>query len=180
MSNLSDDIEISATGQIRNETSNTADNDRASERRGRSMMSRFRRRRAFTLISPDKKSTDHHYTPLPVQPHSSLSPVARQRSSTYAFGASLDNLPRAVEEFTDDNRQITQRNNVIMTGWLYKTTRPKTSKTRGHRQHRQFRLTAHSLEYEQFFQKVYVASYLCVIAAHTYPLHIAIASCMIW
>ena len=86
-------------------------------------------------------------------PRSSHLPATRRRSPTYAFGASLDDLPQ--QEFTDDKQTAAHRDKVVMAGWLYKTTRPKTSKTRGHRQHRQFRLTAHSLEYDQFFQKVW-------------------------
>ena len=79
----------------------------------------------------------------------------RKRSATYAVGDTLDDLQ---EEFTDEDPQQaaqSNKNKVVMTGWLYKTTRLKTSKTRGHqRQHRRFRLTAHSLEYDQLFQKV--------------------------
>ena len=44
---------------------------------------------------------------------------------------------------------------VLMTGWLYKTNRLKDSKMRGHsRQHRRFRLTLHSLEYNHLLQTV--------------------------
>ena len=147
MSNLSNDTEISPAGH-----NQTLGNDRAGGRRSRSLVSRFRHGR-HTLNVPTNTSTDY-YTPLPVQPsHSSHSPATRKRSATYALGASLDDPQQ--DEFTDGNKQTaTQRNKVVMAGWLYKTTRPKTSKTRGHRQHRQFRLTAHSLEYDQFFQKV--------------------------
>ena len=149
MSNLSNDIETSPLGH-----NQTLGHDRAGERRSRSLVSRFRRGR-HTFNVPTNTSTDH-YTPQPVQPsHSSHSPVTRKRFATYAFGASLDDHLPQQDEFTDGDKQTaTQRNKVVTAGWLYKTTRPKTSKTRGHRQHRQFRLTAHSLEYDQFFQKV--------------------------
>ena len=148
MSNLSNDIEISSAGQIRDQR---VDHGRAEERRSRSPVSRFRCR-LHTFNVPTDTSTDHYIVQSVQPPLSSHSPIMRKRSSTYAFGATLDDSPQ--QEFTDDNRQTAHRNKVVMAGWLYKTTRPKTSKTRGHRQHRQFRLTAHSLEYDQFFQKV--------------------------
>ena len=155
MSNFSNDIEISsAAGQTSNETLNTVGHDRATERRSRSLLSRIRPRRHSLIVPIDTAPTDHHFAPLPVHPpHSSRSPVTRRKSPTHAFGVSLDYIPLQ-QEFTDDNRQTAHRNKVVMAGWLHKTTRPKTSKTRGHRQHRQFRLTPHSLEYDQFFQKV--------------------------
>ena len=93
---------------------------------------------------------DYNHTP-PRQSHSaSLQPLARKRSATYAPG---DNVNLLVE-YTDAG-QTTGDNAVVMTGWLYKMSRLKTSKARGHRQHRRFRLTAHSLEYDQLFQKVH-------------------------
>ena len=53
-----------------------------------------------------------------------------------------------------DGGQSKVETKVLMTGWLHKTTRLKSSKTRGHRQHRKFKLTAHSLEYSNLLQKV--------------------------
>ena len=91
---------------------------------------------------------DRYHTP-PRQSHSaSLQPLARKRSATYSPGDNV-NLP---VEYTDGQ---TGDKAVVMTGWLHKTSRLKTSKARGHRQHRRFRLTAHSLEYDQLFQKVH-------------------------
>jgi len=48
---------------------------------------------------------------------------------------------------------------VMLSGWLYKTSRPKhtTEFTRApheHRQHRKFKLTEHSLEYNHLLQRV--------------------------
>ena len=58
-------------------------------------------------------------------------------------------------DFSDSWKpQLQAKTKVLMTGWLHKTTRLKTSKTRGHRQHRKFKLTAHSLEYSNLLQKV--------------------------
>ena len=53
-----------------------------------------------------------------------------------------------------DGGQSKVETKVLMTGWLHKTTRLKSPKTRGHRQHRKFKLTAHSLEYSNLLQKV--------------------------
>ena len=58
-------------------------------------------------------------------------------------------------DFSDSGKpRLQAKTKVLMTGWLHKTTRLKTSKTRGHRQHRKFKLTAHSLEYSNLLQKV--------------------------
>ena len=113
---------------------------------------------------------DHyHVHTSPMQSHSgSLQPLARKRSATYALGDSL-NLP---EEYTADGGTSKKGGDkVVMTGWLNKMSRLKTSKTRGHRQHRRFKLTAHSLEYDQLFQKV---SYV----RHSNISHV-IATCML-
>ena len=64
--------------------------------------------------------------------------------------------PRTGTKVTSDDVDDggSKEDKAVMTGWLYKTSRPKTSKARGHRQHRKFKLTAHSLEYSNLIQKV--------------------------
>ena len=90
------------------------------------------------------------------EPRASLrQPVSRQRSATYTAG----DFSTADEE--DDNHshsQTTGADRVVMTGWLYKMSRLQTSKATSHRQRRRFRLTAHSLECDQPFQKVAIFS----------------------
>ena len=121
---------------------------------------RFRRTRGYTVNSAEGSYSqmntnfsldDHDYAstqqsrdkPL----RSLLQPVARKRSASYAAG-----------DFSNDEKddhnlsQTTGADKVVMTGWLHKMNRPKTSKATGHRKHRRFRLTAHSLEYDHLFQ----------------------------
>ena len=62
-------------------------------------------------------------------------------------------LPWTGTKLTADDSG-SKEDKALMTGWLYKTSRPRTSKARGHRQHRKFKLTAHSLEYSNLIQKV--------------------------
>ena len=76
--------------------------------------------------------------------------VVKQRSSSLC-------LPRTLGDSDDGKSKAENKVEVVMTGWLYKTTRLKTSKTRAHRQHRKFKLTAHSLEYSNLLQKVAIA-----------------------
>lgn len=108
---------------------------------------RFSQRRGHTVDTLD--------TPARLKSRSSKSDE-RTRRISYAPGTRLEDLQR--EEVADDDSKPTG-DKVVMTGWLrmYRTTRHKIIKTRGHRQHRRFRLTARSLEYDQLFQKV--ASY---------------------
>lgn len=127
--------------------------------RGRTASIRSQTRRRRYTFSVDKSidtPADYH-TSLTKSAHSTQQPTEhRCRSNTYALG---DDLP---EWISDD--ATAGRNNksvvMVMSGWLHKTTRLKTSKTRGHRQYRRFRLTAHSLEYSLLFQKVCIASYI--------------------
>jgi len=102
------------------------------------------RRRGYTFSVNESVSTRAGYTESAQQPTGN-----RCRSSTYAPG---DDLP---EYIGDDSAGRDKPVHVVMSGWLHKTTRLMTSKTRGHRHYRRFRLTAHSLEYSQLFQKVY-------------------------
>ena len=108
---------------------------------------RFSQKRGHTLDTLD--------TPARLKPRSSQSEEKARRIS-YAPGTRLEDLHKLQrEEATDDDSKPTG-DKVLMTGWLrmYKTNRHKTIKTRGHRQHKRFRLTARSLEYDQLFQKV--------------------------
>ena len=126
-------------------TRHDAANDAA---RVASKRSRFSQRRGHTVDTLD--------TPARLKPRSSQSDERTRRISrriSYAPGTQLEDLQR--EEATDDHSKPTG-DKVVMTGWLrmYKTSRHKAIKTRGHRQHKRFRLTARSLEYDQLFQKV--------------------------
>ena len=54
---------------------------------------------------------------------------------------------------------LAQQSGVLMSGWLYRTSRPKwsddiTRASHEHRQHRKFKLTEHSLEYSHLLQRV--------------------------
>ena len=96
------------------------------------------------------------YVPLKDSPQL----TRRKRSTIQSYGRSysLDSdrasdLTRKSEDSTDAG--IKEKDKDLMTGWLHKTSRLKNSKTKGHsRQHRMFRLTAHSLEYNHNLQKV--------------------------
>ena len=152
MSNLRSNLETSLV-RIDSKTSSTVDRGGAAS--SRVQYSRAPRFRGHTFTSAVNSGGYSRMNTCALdssmQSHSqSLQPLARKRSATYALGDSLnDNLP---EEYTDGSK--TTGDKVVLTGWLYKMSRLKTSKTRGHRQHRRFRLTAHSLEYDQLFQKV--------------------------
>ena len=92
--------------------------------------------------------------------HTQRKRIVKQRSSSlYIQGT---NHPRAnsVDGTDEDDAIKAAEDKALMTGWLYKTTRLKTSKTRGHRQHRKFKLTTHSLEYSNLLQKVQLAIYV--------------------
>lgn len=110
-----------------------------------------RRRHTFSISkSMDEQLVDHSYTLLKHSPKSK-----RKRSITqplYAKSVSLDIAGDSTEDFVDSGRNIEDKD--LKTGWLYKTSRLKTSKTRGHRQHRKFKLTAHSLGYSNLLQQV--------------------------
>lgn len=114
----------------------------------RPALSPKKRRHTYAVSFGANKTIDtsgDRYTPL--NAHSS------QFGRTYS-SHSLDDLPQrpgGTDDVDDEN------NKVIMTGWLYKTSRLKNSKTRSNR--RRFRLTAHSLEYCHLLQTVlsYVA-----------------------
>ena len=104
--------------------------------------SRFSRLRAVHTID---NVADRPVGPLPWN-----TAEKRPRCMSYAPGTPLI-LDRDLH--TNDDTKRTE-DKAVMIGWLHKTTRHRTTKTRGHRQHRRFRLTAHALEYDQLFQKV--------------------------
>lgn len=59
----------------------------------------------------------------------------------------------------DETQKDNQDSEVVLSGWLYKTSRPKwtdgmTRTPHEHRQHRRFKLTEHSLEYNHLLQRV--------------------------
>ena len=106
-----------------------------------------RRRHTYSVRkSKDTVPVDHSYYLLEEHPSKS----SRKRSTSLT--ASLD-LTGNSRDFSDSGENQVETK-VLMTGWLHKTTRLKTSKTRGHRQHRKFKLTPHSLEYSNLLQKV--------------------------
>ena len=76
--------------------------------------------------------------------------IVRQKTSSLYISAE-----RTARDHHTDGGPDKVEEKVLMTGWLYKTSRLKTSKARAHQQHRKFKLTAHSLEYSHFnLQKV--------------------------
>ena len=84
--------------------------------------------------------------------------IVKQRSSSlYVRGTDRPRVNPMAMDDNDDDDGVQATDKAVMTGWLYKTSRLKTSKTRGHRQHRKFKLTPHSLEYSNLLQKVWLA-----------------------
>ena len=124
---------------------------------------RFWRTRGYTVNSAEGYSQmntnfaldDHDYASTqqsrdkPLHSLLQRQPVARKRSASYAAG---DFSNDEKDDHSHSLSQTTGADKVVMTGWLHKMNRPKTSKATGHRKHRRFRLTAHSLEYDHLFQ----------------------------
>ena len=115
---------------------------------------------AGRLYVPLKESLQPSPAPQPSpQPR-----TRRDRSATQSYGRyfSLDyglhsdrgsDLTKSADSTDAGIKE--EKDKVLMKGQLYKTSRLKNSKTRSHsRQHRHFRLTAHSLEYHHVLQKV--------------------------
>ena len=88
--------------------------------------------------------------PEPRYPRRSEGLLATQKSSSLYLPTSHDHD----DIDSIDSGANKAKDKVLMTGWLYKTSLLKTSKARGNRQHRKFKLTSHSLEYSHFLQKV--------------------------
>jgi len=62
-------------------------------------------------------------------------------------------------DLAQSHREKAQKDNVVLSGWLHKTSRPKWTDGMArmpheHRQHRRFKLTEHSLEYNHLLQRV--------------------------
>ena len=123
-----------------------------------------------TLESPSNRYTSSRKEHLPATRYTRRKAgIVRQKSSSLYLpdaGRTRDHSDGGPDKAEDK---------VLMTGWLYKTSRLKTSKARAHRQHRKFKLTAHSLEYSHFnLQKVCelkataIASYNYAIAILCY------------
>ena len=107
------------------------------------------RRHTYSVSkSIDTIPVGHSYIQLEKHP----SEPTRRRYAKSVTTASLDRTGNS-RNFSDSGKNKVGTK-VLMSGWLHKTTRLKTSKTRGHRQHRKFKLTAHSLEYSNLLQKV--------------------------
>ena len=88
--------------------------------------------------------------PEPRYPRRREGLLAAQRSSSLYLPTSLDHD----DIDSIDSGADKAKDKILMTGWLYKTSLLKTSKARGNRQPRKFKLTSHSLEYSHFLQKV--------------------------
>ena len=112
-----------------------------------------RRRHTFsTSESVDVVPSNRSYALLKDSPQ-----VERKlRSATYATYSKAVSL-----DFVDGESK--REDKALMTGWLHKTSRLKTSKTRGHRQRRNFKLTTHSLEYSNLLQRVRLCYNLSVV-----------------
>ena len=107
-----------------------------------------RRRHTYSASkSRDAIPVGHSYILLEKDPSKTT-----RKGNAKSLTLSLD-LERSPRDFFDGGQSKVETK-VLMTGWLHKTTRLKSSKTRGHRQHRKFKLTAHSLEYSNLLQKV--------------------------
>lgn len=141
----------SSSGMVSSTSANTTDLGHAISGResGRRRSSQFPKLRRHTFSVKKAVDTPANYcTPSVNAPDSQF--------RRYSLPRSLDSKGADfTDDFDDESNEV-----ILMTGWLYKTSRRKNSvKTRGHwhRHHRRFRLTEHSLdslEYSQLFQKV--------------------------
>ena len=105
-----------------------------------------------SLLDHPISQEENSSLPKPYQRRKGAGFMARQKSSSLYLSTSLDDID-SIDKGPDK-----AKDKVLMTGWLYKTSRLKTSKARGNRQHRKFKLNAHSLEYSHFLQKVSVTA----------------------
>lgn len=89
-------------------------------------------------------------TPKDRSPRNDYSPQSKlKRYSSY----SLDQRRLEATSTTGDDVDG-QEDKDIISGWLYKTSHLINSNSKGHRQHRKFKLTTHSLEYCHLLHKV--------------------------
>ena len=116
--------------------------------------------------TPADLSADHLYVPsdIPLKGSPQLQWKGSATWQSYDRSYSLDftgsdqvpDLTKS-EDHTDDGRIKEKDKGVMMIGWLRITSQAKNPKTRGRsRQHRYFRLTAHSLEYSHQPQMVVI------------------------
>ena len=149
--NLCKEIETSRNGETPSTTVGTGT--------GSSWYTYSRRRRRPNTYSVSTNSTldsespsDRHTSRkehLPPTRYTRIKRIIRQKSSSLYLPAGRTNRDHS------DGGQDKAEDKVLMMGWLYKTSRLKTSKARAHQQHRKFKLTAHSLKYSHFnLQKV--------------------------
>ena len=80
------------------------------------------------------------------------SPQLSKKTVRYARSLSLDSDKLPTEK---DDTDAGVPEFIMKEGWLHRTSQLKNSKTKGrNRQHRNFKLTPHSLEYNHYLQKV--------------------------
>ena len=89
--------------------------------------------------------------PSYVQMKDSLPQLSQKTVSGCAKSLTLDSGKLlAGKDDTDAGVEL-----ILKEGWLHRTSQLKNSKTKGHnRQHRKFKLTPRSLEYNHYLQKV--------------------------
>ena len=122
-------------------------------RSGTSSWSHYQSRRRNTYS--ESKSIDALSVGSTIYGHTQLKNHSSQSTRGRSHSLPLELIVNSRDFF--DGGQSKVETKVLMTGWLHKTTRLKSSKIRGHRQHRKFKLTAHSLEYSNLLQKVAIA-----------------------
>lgn len=115
-------------------------------------------RRRHTYSTSENLDTVADYS-SPAESEQLLLPEStRRKSSAHSLDLCIQRRSMTVGADSTDYAKGEDKH-TIMTGWLYKTSRIKNSKSRGHRQHRRFRLTTHSLEYSHLLQKVSLYTY---------------------
>ena len=87
----------------------------------------------------------------------------KNKASTLESGSPRRGRRKSDSDVIDDvpQRAADLSHEILHQGMLYKTTRPKTTRTTReqseHRQYRRFQLTEHAIEYAQLLQKVHIA-----------------------
>ena len=99
-------------------------------------------------------------------------PVPTRDANSWDSRSATDGTDLASSQGWDEAQKDNQDSDVVLSGWLYKTSRTKwtdgmTRTPHEHRQHRRFKLTEHSLEYNHLLQRVwssYTVSLYVVLA----------------
>lgn len=146
------------TFRIDKETPTTTDGEHGDKTKRRRSTWHSRRRRANTFAPSTSIDVPTDRPENPTLLVSRYTPTWKLMRRVVKQKSSSLYIPRGTD-CNDSGTVKPEDKTTVKIGWLYKTSRPITSKgkagsTRGHRQHRKFKLTTHSLEYSHFLQKV--------------------------